>query len=174
MDISAIARWAGEPLFLYGNLPYHITSPILFHILRHRDAVIQAALVVQREFARRLTAAVGERSYGIPTVLAGNYYEISSAAEIPRGAFSPVPDVDSTLIVMRRRKYPIAKPIDEGIFEGVVRLAFATRRKQLKNTPLFDKYPATFLPSSLAKSRAGKIMIEQFVEIANEIARRLR
>lgn len=129
---SANATSATPKLAVVGNLPYHLTSPILFSVLDQREAVSRAVFLVQREVAERLAAEPGGKDWGILSVFLQREADVSIERIVPPGAFLPPPKVDSA--VVRVRFHPPAEPILDGDrFRRLVKAGFAQRRKTLGN-----------------------------------------
>lgn len=130
-NLHDLASTAGRKLRVVGNIPYYITSPILFKLIDERESVRGAVLLVQLEVAERLTAKPRTKAYGIPTVLANFFGEVTLRFRVPRGAFRPVPNVDSALVQIDfERDYftrsGISNPMnfDENAFRKLVRGPF--------------------------------------------------
>ena len=122
---------AGGPYALVGNVPYYITTPILFHALR-RPRADRAVYLVQREVADRMTAAPGSREYGALSV---NLQALASAETIFRvaaGAFTPPPKVESAVVRVRPLATPLVGSEEEQGFREMVQAAFGFRRKQMR------------------------------------------
>jgi 16S rRNA (adenine1518-N6/adenine1519-N6)-dimethyltransferase len=122
---------AGDDFVLAGNVPYYITTPIIFHALqppRPRRAVY----LVQKEVADRITAAPGSKVYGALSVNVQALAEASLVCRVPPGAFVPAPQVDSAVIVVTPRGEPVVGPDEERAFSRFVQEAFGLRRKQLR------------------------------------------
>jgi 16S rRNA (adenine1518-N6/adenine1519-N6)-dimethyltransferase len=122
---------AGEDFALVGNVPYYITTPILFHALRPPRPT-RAVYLVQREVADRLAASPGTKAYGALTV---NVRALASAETLFRvapGAFSPPPTVDSAVVRITPRARPAVEPDEEERFRVFVQQAFGMRRKQMR------------------------------------------
>ncbi len=132
-DLRAVAARAGRPVVLCGNLPYHLSSPILFHALDQRAALLRAVLLLQREVAERVAAPPGGREYGLLSVLLGLFADARIGMEVPRGAFTPPPAVESSALVLEFLQKPRAPIADEQRFRTLVKAAFAQRRKTLSN-----------------------------------------
>jgi 16S rRNA (adenine1518-N6/adenine1519-N6)-dimethyltransferase len=130
-DLTAVAR--GERIVVCGNLPYHLSSPILFHLLDQRSAVRRAVLLLQREVAERVAAAPGGRDYGLLSVLLQHVADARIGLEVGRHAFTPPPDVESSALVLDFLATPRAEVRDERRFRALVKSAFAHRRKTLWN-----------------------------------------
>jgi 16S rRNA (adenine1518-N6/adenine1519-N6)-dimethyltransferase len=118
-----------------GNLPYNISSPILFKLLRDAEGpprLIDATLMLQKEVADRLAAAPGTEDYGVLAVQTARVAEVTTLLTLPPGAFRPPPRVTSAVVQLRFRPSPVDVG-DPGTFERVVRGAFLQRRKMLVN-----------------------------------------
>ncbi len=98
IDLDSVSEKEDTKLRVVGNIPYYITSPILFKLMDERDVVRDATLLVQLEVAERLTADPRTKEYGIPTVLANFFGEVKFLFKVPAGAFKPKPNVDSAVI----------------------------------------------------------------------------
>lgn len=136
VDLEALACAGGsrKPLRIVGNIPYNITSPILFRLLDFRDSIQDATLMMQREVARRLASPPGSKEYGIPSVIGGLLADIEILFDVPPGAFVPRPKVTSTvvrLVPLRETRYAVA---DLEFFRSMVRFVFGQRRKTLRNS----------------------------------------
>jgi 16S rRNA (adenine1518-N6/adenine1519-N6)-dimethyltransferase len=132
-DLQAVARRQGAPVVLCGNLPYHLSSPILFHLLDQRTAVKRAVLLLQREVAERIAAPPGGRDYGLLSVLLQHVADARIGLSVPRHAFTPPPEVDSCALVLSMLPVPRAEVRDEERFRALVKAAFSQRRKTLWN-----------------------------------------
>lgn len=118
------------PTALVANLPYNVAVPVLLHMLETFPSLQRALVMVQKEVADRLAAPPGSRTYGVPSVKAAWYAEVSRAGAVGRLVFWPVPNVDSGLVLLRRREPP-AGAERTAVFD-VVDAAFAQRRKTLR------------------------------------------
>jgi 16S rRNA (adenine1518-N6/adenine1519-N6)-dimethyltransferase len=126
---------AGSWIRIAGNLPYNISSPILFRLIglyRSGAGVTDATLMLQLEVAERLAAAPGSRDYGVLSILASVYADIEQVLTLPPGAFRPPPKVWSAVIRMRFRS-PTVEIGDPPLFERLVKSIFTQRRKTLSN-----------------------------------------
>jgi 16S rRNA (adenine1518-N6/adenine1519-N6)-dimethyltransferase len=125
---------AGAPLSVVGNLPYHLTSPILFSLLDQLAQVARATFLVQREVAERLAAEPGGRDWGILSVFLQREAEVSVERIVPPGAFFPPPKIHSAVIhALFRPPRPGWEVLDVARFRTLVKAGFAQRRKTLKN-----------------------------------------
>ncbi|MGE5455405.1 MAG: 16S rRNA (adenine(1518)-N(6)/adenine(1519)-N(6))-dimethyltransferase RsmA [Methylocystaceae bacterium] len=124
-----------KPYKVCANLPYYITSPILFVLLEQCPTLQQAVLMMQREVAQRLMAAPGNSDYGILTVMANYYARFSTVCQVGHDCFYPKPEVDSTVIKLE--PIPVAERVEVGevrAFRRLVKAGFNQRRKMLANT----------------------------------------
>ncbi|HYH94974.1 rRNA adenine dimethyltransferase family protein, partial [Hyalangium sp.] len=138
------AEAAGAPeVAVIGNLPYHLTSSILFQVLEQRAHVSRAVFTLQKEVVVRLAAEPGTRDYGLLTVLLGLYFDIEHLFTLEARLFHPPPKVDSAVVRLTRLKAPRAPVVDEDRFIRVVKAAFAQRRKTLLNSLKSDRKLAT-------------------------------
>ena len=123
----------GRRVIVCGNLPYHLSSPILFHLLDQRTAVKRAVLLLQREVAERIAAPPGGRDYGLLSVLIQHVADAHVGLEVSRHFFTPPPDVESCALVIDFLEQPRAPVNDEQRFRALVKAAFGLRRKTLWN-----------------------------------------
>jgi len=122
---------AAGPYVLVGNVPYYITTPILFHALVPPRAD-QAVYLVQKEVADRLSAAPGTKEYGALTVNVAAFAKADTLFKVPAGAFSPPPKVESAVVRITPRSQPLLEPEEERPFRLLVQGAFGMRRKQMR------------------------------------------
>jgi len=135
-----LATAAGtRPLTVVGNLPYHLTSSILFEVLDQHADVLRCVFTVQKEVAERVAAGEGARSGGILTVLLGVWFDASIVRIVPARAFHPPPKVDSAVLLLEHRATPRAEVGDDAWFRKVVKAAFSQRRKTLLNSLQSDR-----------------------------------
>jgi 16S rRNA (adenine1518-N6/adenine1519-N6)-dimethyltransferase len=134
------AEVAGVPeVKVAGNLPYHLTSPILFRVLEQRARVTRAVFTLQKEVVERLAARPGGREYGLLTAILGLYFENEHLFDIDAQRFHPPPKVDSAVLRLTRRATPLAPVVDGARYIRVVKAGFAQRRKTLINSLKSDK-----------------------------------
>ena len=132
VDFGALANALGQRLRVVGNLPYNISTPILFHLLASSEQVIDQHFMLQREVVDRMAAAPGNKDFGRLSVMLQWRYDIESVLDVPPQAFDPPPRVDSA--VVRMRPLPAASGVDARLLEELVRVAFSQRRKLLRHT----------------------------------------
>jgi 16S rRNA (adenine1518-N6/adenine1519-N6)-dimethyltransferase len=171
-DLGALCRrYQREQCFVFGNLPYYITSPIIHHLFDVAGWIRGMGLVVQREVAERLSAAPGSRHYGYLTVLTHFHTNPRIEFGIPPGAFSPPPQVDSALVTFQMRFDRMQIPVTErkALLE-FVKLCFAHKRKNLLNN-LAAVYTRQRVGTELASLklpptfRAEQLALEQFEQL---------
>ncbi len=134
LDYRALAAGAGEGgrVAVVGNLPYHLTSPVLFSLLDQAEAVSRALLLLQREVAERLAAAPGTEAWGLLSALLQQRAAVTVERRVPPGAFLPPPKVESALVRVAFGP-PRAVVSDAARFRRLVKAGFAQRRKTLAN-----------------------------------------
>lgn len=132
VDFSALPRPAGMKLRLVGNLPYNISTPILFHLLPWAPFVEDQHFMLQKEVVERMVASPGGKDYGRLSVMLQWRYDIESVLDVPPEAFEPPPRVDSA--VVRMIPLPEAPEVDARLLEELVAVAFSQRRKLLRHT----------------------------------------
>ena len=149
-----------------GNIPYHISSPILFRLLDFRRSISLMILMFQKELADRITAPPGTKDYGIPSVLVARYTRAACELTVPPTCFYPVPDVVSSVLRITVRQEPNLP--DEALFAKIVRAAFAQRRKTLWNNLRHIGIPEEMVGRMFAGSgidrtrRAETLSVEEF------------
>ena len=136
---------AKAPVHIIGNLPYYVTSQILFRVLEYRHLFETATVMMQKEVARRIVSEPGTKEYGILSVQLQLMASVSYLFDVPPGVFSPPPKVDSAVIQLRFDR-PALQCRDESL-KAVVRTVFNKRRKKISNA-LKDLPPVTHLGSS--------------------------
>ena len=133
VDFRAIAQRLGAPqLRVVGNLPYNISSPILFHLLEQVDVVQDQHFMLQKEVIDRMVAQPSTSDYGRLTVMLQWRYAMACVLQVPPESFEPPPKVDSAVVRMVPRAQPAA--LNPQLLEELVRVAFSQRRKILRNT----------------------------------------
>ena len=174
-DFRAAALAAGRPVVVVGNLPYQITTALLFAIVDAGDAVARAIVMVQREFAERVVAAPGGKIFGRLSVMVQQRMEARKLFNVPAGAFFPRPRVTSAVLWLGRRSALLAPVRDEALFAKVVKDAFGTRRKMLRRS-LGDAFGDDVATAALAASgvagtrRPEELSIAEFGRLADAVA----
>lgn len=119
---------------MVSNLPYYITTPILFHFWESPVRFARMVVMTQEEVALRLAASVNSSDYGVPTLAAHYYGDVDIVHKVPRTCFRPVPRVDSCIVRLHGRETPLYPDLDGRFLTRVIRAAFAQRRKTLRNS----------------------------------------
>lgn len=153
LDFAKTAQ--ADQVVVVGNLPYHLTSSILFEVLDQWAHVPRAVFTLQKEVVDRLAASPGGRDYGVLTVMLGLRYEVTHCFDVPAARFHPPPKVDSAVLKLTRRPKPLAEVTDEARFRRLVKAGFAQRRKTLLNSLKSDKELAAQVDFAAALERAG-------------------
>lgn len=123
-----------ERFKVVANIPYYITTPIIFKLIEAGQALESMTLTIQKEVAERIIAAPGSKDYGVLSITTQFQTEPELKFIIPKEAFKPVPKVDSAVIHMKMRKEPPVLVKDQAVFLTVVKTAFSQRRKTLSNS----------------------------------------
>jgi len=161
----------GDSLRLVGNLPYNISTPLLFHLLKFRQSIVDAHFMLQKEVVDRICAKHGNRDYGRLTIMLGCRMESVPLFDVPPQAFSPPPRVISTVVRMRPLPDGSFEIADDRSLDTVVRLAFSRRRKTLRNALGGLAIPADLEAVGLDPAlRPEQVSIEDWVALANRIA----
>ncbi len=169
-----------QKLLVIGNLPYQITSPILFRLLEQRQLIKRAVFMVQKEVADRLVAQPTEgKNYSILSIRFGAFFRVQRRLQVSRQSFYPRPKVDSTVIQLDPLEKPRVDPSLEKIFARLVKSAFSSRRKTLLNNfkqhfSEFDKRTILTIFERLGlpeQCRGENLTIEQFAQLSAELDR---
>ncbi|MFM2153300.1 MAG: hypothetical protein RL199_1735 [Pseudomonadota bacterium] len=177
-DLASVAREAGGPVTVCGNLPYHLGSPILFHVMDQRAAVKRLVTMLQAEVVERICAAADTEDYGLLSVLLQQVADVRIGLRVPPGAFVPPPAIDSAVLVAEMRTAPRARTTSDGSFRRLVKAAFAQRRKTLSNA-LKSVGDRELLREAAAEanidlSRRGETLsVEEFAALERSLATRL-
>ncbi|MBW8850831.1 MAG: 16S rRNA (adenine(1518)-N(6)/adenine(1519)-N(6))-dimethyltransferase RsmA [Xanthomonadales bacterium] len=170
VDLTALAREvAGDDrIRLVGNLPYNLSSPILFHALDHAAAIRDMHFMLQKEVVDRMAAASGSKVYGRLSVMLQAYCTVTSLFKVPPGAFRPPPKVDSAVVRLVPKAPAEVDIADPKRFADIVRAAFGQRRKTLRNalggTCTVEQIAAAGIDPQI---RAERLDVADFVRLAN-------
>jgi 16S rRNA (adenine1518-N6/adenine1519-N6)-dimethyltransferase len=132
VDFAALAAQAGQKLRVVGNLPYNISTPILFHLDEAADAIADQTFMLQKEVVDRMAAAPGTKAYGRLSVMLQWRHDVTPLFDVPPAAFDPPPRVDSAVVRLRPRAD--APVVDRSVLADLVAVAFSQRRKLLRHT----------------------------------------
>ena len=164
-DFTTLPR---RELVLVGNLPYNISSQVLFMALDLRARVRECVFMLQREVAERVVSPPGSRTYGILSVLLQAYFHIEKVLIVPPGAFSPPPKVYSEVVRLVRNDV-VALSCDERLFFQVVKGTFNQRRKTLRNG-IRARFGVEIGGTPYAQLRPEELGVEDFVQLTNLVA----
>ena len=169
VDFSALAR--GAKLRLVGNLPYNISSPILFHCLDHIDAIADMHFMLQREVVDRMASAPGSKVYGRLSVMLQLVCRVDPLLRVPPGAFRPPPKVDSAVVRLTPRAAAERPAVDSDLLAHVVKAAFGQRRKTLSNALSGVATAEQIRGAGIdPRARAEQLKPADFVAIAQEVS----
>jgi len=157
------------------NLPYNISTPILFRLLEARGRICRMVLTLQLEVAKRLTAQPNTKDYGVSSVMAQHLAEVKYGFPVSRKCFRPIPDVDSGVIRLDIHAYQPHSPEETDAFAGVVRAAFGQRRKTLHNALRGAGFSANRLEKAQELTgialtrRAETLSVEEFQHLSEAL-----
>jgi 16S rRNA (adenine1518-N6/adenine1519-N6)-dimethyltransferase len=151
-DFREIAGTGQQKIKVIGNIPYNISSPVLFYLLSLRKIIDSFVLMMQKEVIQRLVAPPGGKSYGVPSVILQMFADVEKVLDVPASYFYPRPKVESSVMKGFFLKRPFIELIDEEFFIRLVRDTFAQRRKMLINNLKKSKLLEGISESSLKES----------------------
>ncbi|MFK7970633.1 MAG: 16S rRNA (adenine(1518)-N(6)/adenine(1519)-N(6))-dimethyltransferase RsmA [Bacteroidia bacterium] len=155
--------------FFISNLPYNISSPVMFVFLEQREYVKEGVFMVQKEVAHRICSPPGSKQFGILSVLIGAYYDLTLGFNVPPGSFDPPPKVQSAVFRMRRKE--TAPDIEFALLKKVVKTAFNQRRKTLRNALKSLNVNWESHHDELLSRRAETLSVDEFVALAKDVER---
>lgn len=172
MDAAALAAEYGGALRVIGNLPYNITSQILFWMFDAGDALRDAVFMMQREVADRLVAPPGGKDYGILSVFTQVHAEVRRCFHVSPNVFTPRPAVWSSVVALRRETALLAQIRNYSFFRALVKATFGKRRKTLGHSLRLAGISTAALPpsrSSVLGKRPEQLPVGEFIELSNEL-----
>lgn len=172
LDWKALAEESPDkPLRIVGNLPYNISSPLLFALMQAADNVADQHFMLQREVVDRMVTAPGSKTYGRLSVMLQWRYRMVKLFDVPPGAFNPPPKVVSSVVRMTPKKADEVPAVDFALFSSIVAHAFGQRRKTLRNA-LGKLLPAEAIADCGIDpgARAEALPLEAFVALAQKAA----
>lgn len=156
------------PLRVVGNLPYNVSTPLLFHVAASAGRVRDCVFMLQKEVVDRMVAAPGTADYGRLSVMLQYRFAMAMALRVPPGAFTPPPKVDSAVVRMRPLGDERPRARDEPLFEAIVGSAFSQRRKTLRNAARERVPEAAFAKAGIDPSRRGETLsVAEFIALAD-------
>jgi len=158
------------------NLPYYISTPLLFRLLEHRRRFPRLVLMLQNEVADRLVAKAGSADYGVLSIMAQYAADITKVFRVSAECFRPRPEVGSAVVLLRTKQETLLPPHEESTFTGLVKAAFAHRRKTLVNSLRDEGYQPHIVISALTDMeilptvRAETLTLEQFAQLTGRLS----
>lgn len=182
-DFSSISIKYNTKLKVIGNVPYNISSPVIFHLLSFRTVISSFTLMLQKEVVQRLVSLPDNKHYGVPSVLLQMHADVQRLFDVPATCFHPRPKVESSIIQGIFREKPLIDLADEIFFSRLVKAAFGQRRKMLvnnlKNAKFLEILSENDMNEALheagidGKRRAETLSIEEFGRLSNILSMRM-
>ena len=154
-----------EPVRIVGNIPYNITSSIIFWLIEQLDFWDDAFIMMQKEVAQRLTANIGTKEYSRISVVVGAYLDMEMCFKIPPDVFIPKPKVESAIIRFTKKSSPIVADNQYVKFNKIVKMAFSKRRKMLRNSLNDCDIPVSIQEEIDFTRRPETLSIEEFAKL---------
>ncbi len=166
-DFAALAEQKGQPLRVFGNLPYNISTPLMFHLFSFTNAVKDMHFMLQKEVVNRLVAGPNSKAYGRLSVMAQYYCQVIPVLEVPPHAFTPPPKVDSAVVRLVPHQQSPYPQVDVRVLGRITLEAFGKRRKTLRNSlgHIFSQDVLASLGIDGAL-RAENVTIAQYCQLA--------
>ncbi len=171
-DFGSLVETRERPtLRIVGNLPYNISSPLLFHLMSFAPIVVDQHFMLQNEVVERMVAEPGSKAFGRLSVMLQYRYVMDKMLDVPPESFQPPPKVDSAIVRMIPFSPEELAPVDERVFADLVMAAFSQRRKMLRNTLSAYRERVDFeaLGFDLAR-RAEEVSVDEYVRVAQALA----
>lgn len=163
-DFSAL----GNQMRIIGNLPYNISTPLLFHLSQFSEHILDMHFMLQKEVVERMVGVPGTSDYGRLSVMLQYRFDMEYVFDVPAESFRPQPKVESAIVRMIPRPIPLSMTVDETLFSQIVLAAFSQRRKTLRNALqqylTVEDFSALNIDSGL---RAENLPVEKFVAITH-------
>ena len=169
---SLSTMFPDQPLAIIGNFPYNISSQIFFAVLNNRQQVREVVGMIQKEVAQRLAEPPGSKTYGILSVLLQAFYKIDYLFTVPPHVFVPPPKVESAVVRLTRNDVE-QLDCDEKLFFRVVKQAFQTRRKTLRNALKPFGMPAEATTDPVFEKRAEQLGVAEFVKLTRHVGQHM-
>ncbi len=171
MNFGELSETLGQPLRVFGNLPYNISTPLMFHLFTYTNAIADMHFMLQKEVVNRLVAGPNSKAYGRLSVMAQYYCQVIPVLEVPPTAFTPAPKVDSAVVRLVPHAVMPHPVKDLRILSRITTEAFNQRRKTIRNSlgNLFSVETLIELGIDPAM-RAENISVAQYCQLANYVA----
>lgn len=178
LDWPALVEGLGSRPVVVGNLPYHMATPIIFHLLGAGSLLDRWLVMVQREMAVRMTAQPGGRDFGVLSVMLQMEADVEAVLDVPPEAFLPAPRVHSRVLRFRPLGKTRYKLLDRALFDRMVKGLFAKRRKTLRNgfRQAFGEIDIAKIDGVMERAeidpglRVERLSLEELARLANELA----
>lgn len=171
IDFSNLAPPSGEKLRIVGNLPYNISTPLIFHLLSFKEHVDDMYFMLQKEVVDRMAAEPNCKAYGKLSIMCQYHCDVQKVIDVPPGCFNPAPKVQSAVVKLRIRPYPTAIANCEKTLSAIVSAAFQQRRKTvnnaLKNLVTVQDLEACGVDP---KNRPDTLSIDDYIMLANRLS----
>jgi 16S rRNA (adenine1518-N6/adenine1519-N6)-dimethyltransferase len=167
VDFAELAAARGKSLRVVGNLPYNISTPILFHLLPAVDHVVDQHFMLQREVVERMASGPGSKDYGRLSVMLQWRYDIESVLDVPPEAFEPPPRVDSAVVRMTPLREYVQ--LDARLLEELVASAFSQRRKLLRHTLGHWLEARGYTGGFDVQRRAEEVPVSEYLALAESL-----
>ncbi len=173
LDLKQLYKNKKKKIRIVGNIPYNLTSSVLFKLIDNSDLVQDSVLMVQYEVAKRMKASKGSKDYGILTVLLSKFADVEFCFKVPPAVFSPKPKVYSAVVHLHFKESALKDEMKE-IFIKIVKAAFGNRRKILKNSLANSIFRHINFESAEVdiNKRAEQLNVEDFVLLAEFVKER--
>ncbi len=170
LNIDFDSVFSEQSLSIVGNLPYNISTPLLFHLLASSNMITSMTFMVQQEVANRITANVGHKNYGRLSIMMQYYCQASYLFHVPPESFNPPPKVDSAVIHLSPHKQLDSSLKDKNLLDQIVKAAFSQRRKTIRNSLSNLVSIEQFELSNInPKLRAENLSLQQFISLTNTV-----
>lgn len=176
-DFNSVAETHNSKLKIIGNVPYNISSPLIFRLISFRPVISDFLLMLQKEIVQRLVSLPNNKIYGVPSVILQMFASVEKIFDVPSTCFYPQPKVESAIIRGTFLEKPFVPLLDENIFIGLVKAAFAQRRKMLSNNLKNSKLLAGVEEEKIkevlsiagidGKRRGETLSVEEFGKLSN-------
>jgi 16S rRNA (adenine1518-N6/adenine1519-N6)-dimethyltransferase len=167
LKVNFTELFKGQKLRVVGNLPYNISTPILFHLLTHVDVIEDQHFMLQKEVIDRMVASPATSDYGRLSVMLQWRYDMENVLFVPPESFKPPPRVDSAVVRMIPRTTPA--PVDFQLFEKMVQVAFSQRRKLLRHTLGAWLTERNFAGTFNVQRRAEEVPVQEYLDLAVQL-----
>ncbi len=166
----------GDRFRVVANIPYNITTPLIFRLLQYRGEIPSMTLLLQKEVAKRIVASAGTKEYGALSISVQLYTEPALKFQVSRKAFSPPPEVDSALVHFTVHSAPVFEVRDEALLLKLVKTAFSGRRKMIANSlRTFEGIKEALRESGINPVlRPENLSVADYVRLANALAAEAR